>query len=131
MFVLIDSSSQGVSDGVWRPDKELCQITQGRGNELKCLGFTFEKAVHLLPEETLYLMERGKLAVPNITVEELYELVDLSDYLVYTYFKQTTLIVFRVEEDCPVPVVFEAYAPNSKFSKNRPGEPIMYIMHGR
>ncbi len=105
------------------------------------MGFALDGDVHLYPEETLFLVERCKLEVGNLSTPQLYESVDLGHYLAYAYFKQTSLIVFRAEpappveeggEPVPPPpgVAFEAYAPTGQFSKKNKGRPIMYIMHG-
>lgn len=107
------------------------------------MGFALDGDVHLYPEETLFLVERCKLEVGNVTTPQLYEGVDLLHYLAYSYFKQTSLIVFRAEpfvpgdgeQDAqPIPpppgVAFEAYAPTAQFAKKNRGRPIMYIMYG-
>jgi len=94
------------------------------------MGFPYEGDTHLFPEETLYLVERCKLEVGNLTTPELYEAVDLQHYLTYAYFRQTSLIVFRAEPSCPVGVAFEAYAPSSQFRKTAREHPIFYIMYG-
>lgn len=94
------------------------------------MGFAYEGDTHLYPEETLFLVERCKLEVGNLTTPELYEAVDLYHYLTYAYFRQTSLIVFRADPSCPVGVAFEAHAPTSQFRKTAQNDPIFYIMFG-
>ncbi len=94
------------------------------------MGFPYEGDIHLYPEETLFLVERCKLEVGNLTTPELYEAVDLYHYLTYAYFRQTSLIVFRADPSCPVRVAFEAHAPSSQFKKTAQNHPIFYIMFG-
>jgi len=94
------------------------------------MGFAYEGDTHLYPEETLFLVERCKLEVGNLTTPELYEAVDLYHYLTYAYFRQTSLIVFRADPSCPVGVAFEAHAPSSQFRKTAQNDPIFYIMFG-
>ena len=121
---------QSYSEGLWRPDKQLCRIIKPRGNDLRSMGFAYEGDIHLYPEEALFLVERCKLEIGNLTTPELYEAVDLYHYLTYAYFRQTSLIVFRVDPLCPLPIAFEAYAPSSHFSKKARGDPILYVMYG-
>lgn len=109
---------------------------------MRQMGFGLDGDLHLYPEETLFLVERCKLEVGNVSAPQLYEAVDLHHYLAYTYFKQTSLIVIRAQplrplEGCEGPpiapppgIAFEAYAPSSNFSKTNRGRPIMYIMCG-
>lgn len=120
----------------------LCRVIRAKGKDMRTMGFGLHGDLHLYPEETLFLVERCKLEVGNVTTPQLYEAVDLPHYLAYTYFKQTSLIVARAQPLLPPPgcqgppvppppgIAFEAYAPTSKFSKNNPGRPIMYIMCG-
>lgn len=127
----LSSYMQSYSEGIWRADKQLCRIIKPRGNDLRSMGFSYEGDIHLYPEETLFLVERCKLEVGNMTTAQLYETVDLYRYLTYAYFKQTSLIIFRVDSTtCPLPIAFQAYAPCSHFSKKNPGDPILYIMFG-
>jgi len=121
---------QTYSEGLWRPDKQLCRVIKTRGNDLRSMGFAYEGDTHLYPEETLFLVERCKLEVGNLTTPELYEAVDLYHYLTYAYFRQTSLIIFRADPSCPVGVAFEAHAPSSQFRKTAQNDPIFYIMFG-
>lgn len=123
--------TQSFSEGIWRPELKACRVLKPKGNDMRAMGFGLDGNVHLYPEETLFLVERCKLEVSNITTAQLYEEVDLAHYLTYAYFRQTSLIVFRVNADCPVPISFEAYAPCSQFSKRNRGRPIFYVMYGR
>lgn len=127
---------QSYSEGLWRPELQLCRIIKPKGNDLRCMGVALEGDTHLFPEEALFLVERCKLEVGNATTPQLYEAAGLPRYLAYAYFKQTSLIVFRAEP-CPATgappppgVAFEAYAPSTKFSRKNRGRPIMYIMYG-
>lgn len=127
--------------GEWRPDVKLTRVTQPRGKMLVSMGITHESTPHLLPEETLFLLERAQLVVKNVTREELYQLVGLPVYMVYCYYKKLSYAVLRLRPENPphVPttsgealsVSYRLFPPNSHFSKRDPGTPAFLVAIAR
>lgn len=124
------ADAQSVSEGTWLPERQLCKVRVQKGKDLNTAGFSKDGGLYLYPEEALYLLERGKLVIDNYSPQKLYEIVDFSYYLVYAYFKKTSLVVFRPRTS-PAPVAFEVYGPNSQFSKTHPGPVLFYVVIGR
>ena len=90
----------------WQPDVYRSKIKVGRGKHLQTLGTPMRGGGYLLmPEETLYLVERGSatLCLPNedrvLSLAEVYSLciphVGLQDYQVYAQLKRAGYIVKR------------------------------------
>lgn len=49
-------------EAIWRPDKQLAEVKVARGTHFKTSGKADKQGIHwLLPEETIYLVERGNL----------------------------------------------------------------------
>lgn len=131
---LVLSRFQSLSEGTWLPDKRLCKVTLQRGNDFKTMGFSVRGELHLHPEETLYLLERCKLVVDNLTAAQLYDMVDLCYYLVYGYFKQTGLVIVRADHDTSrVPIAFKVRGCRGSLIR-RSGValfvPVLLLLHG-
>ena len=93
---------------VWQPDLYRSKISVVRGKHLQTLGTPMRGGGYLLmPEETLYLVERGSatLYLPNedraLSLAEVYSLciphVGLPNYQVYAQLKRAGYIVKRRE----------------------------------
>lgn len=127
--------------GEWRPEVKLTRVTQARGKMLTSMGITFDKANHLLPEETLFLLERAYLMVKNVTREELYAIVGVPAYLTYAYYKKLGYAVLRASSEVAphVPtrqgeglsISFRLFPPNQRFSKRDPGTPTALVAIAR
>ena len=49
-------------EGIWRPERNLTEVHIARGTHFKAMGKADSKGVvWLLPEETIYMVERGNL----------------------------------------------------------------------
>jgi len=49
-------------EATWRPEKQLAEVSIARGSHFKSIGRADSNAVTwLLPEETIYMVERGNL----------------------------------------------------------------------
>ncbi|KAA8902091.1 tRNA-splicing endonuclease subunit sen54 N-term-domain-containing protein [Sphaerosporella brunnea] len=93
-------------EGIWRPDKNMTEVKIPRGTHFKSLGKADNKGVlWLLPEETIYMVERGNLecwwedGVP-MSLEGAYASClagcgGLERYQVYAYLKRAGYILQR------------------------------------
>jgi len=113
---------------------KLAKVIVQRGKILTGMGIAYEKAHHLFPEEILYLMERSQVVVKDApSRQQLYAIVGLSAYLVYSYYKNQSYIVRR-NEPFSLPTrqpgcgTFHVFLPNAKFSKRNPGTPKLSVM---
>jgi tRNA-splicing endonuclease subunit Sen54 len=93
-------------EGIWRPDKNMTEVKTPRGTHFKSLGRADNKGVlWLLPEETIYMVERGNLecwwedGVP-MSLQGAYASClagcgGLERYQVYAYLKRAGYILQR------------------------------------
>ena len=96
--ILAPVVAKSTSIAFWQASLGLAQITKMRGNMWRKAGFTVNTTNFLYPEETLYLFEKGALAVTKtshgndfMNKKELYELVlqsiPMAGYLTYCRLK--------------------------------------------
>ena len=93
-------------EGIWRPEQNLTEVHIARGTHSKTIGKADSKGVlWLLPEETIYMVERGNLecwweeGVP-MSLQGAYASClrgcgGLERYQVYSYLKRAGYILQR------------------------------------
>jgi len=93
-------------EGIWRPKKQLTEVTLAKGPHFKSVGKADSGGVlWLLPEETIYMVERGSMecwweeGVP-MSVQGAYATClegcgGLERYQVYAYLKRAGYILTR------------------------------------
>ncbi|QSL64240.1 hypothetical protein MERGE_000395 [Pneumocystis wakefieldiae] len=98
-------SKKVYSKAIWVSDLKLARVERMRGTQFKSLGKCVNNVVWLLPEEVIYLVERGSLecwwengipmslqAVYSVCLEES---GGIEQYQVYSYLKRLGYYVFR------------------------------------
>jgi tRNA-splicing endonuclease subunit Sen54 len=99
-------TSKAHVEGIWRPEKNMTEISIARGPHFKTLGKADTTGtLWLLPEETIYMVERGSLecwweeGVP-MTMQGVYASCleaagGLERYQVYAYLKRSGFNIQR------------------------------------
>ena len=110
-------NSKTVSTATWNASLQMARVVTPRGGHFMTLGRHISGALHLYPEELLYLVERGTLILllpdpdsgaPRVaTLPQVVSLVQSTDlarqrYLVYAHLKRLGFIIVR---DLPPPPV--------------------------
>ncbi|CCJ30537.1 unnamed protein product [Pneumocystis jirovecii] len=93
------------SKAIWVPSVKLAKVERIRGTQFKSLGKFINNSIWLLPEELIYLVERGSLecwwengipmslqAVYSVCLEEC---GGFEQYQVYSYLKRLGYYIFR------------------------------------
>lgn len=101
-------SSKSHVEGIWRPEKQLCEVGVHKGPHFKTVGKADSGGkMWLLPEETIYMVERGNLecwweeGVP-MSLQAAYASCleacgGLERYQVYAYLKRAGYILQRAD----------------------------------
>ncbi|KAI5806715.1 tRNA-splicing endonuclease subunit sen54 N-term-domain-containing protein [Peziza echinospora] len=93
-------------EATWRPEKQLAEVSIARGSHFKSIGRADSNAVTwLLPEETIYMVERGNLecwweegipmSLQGVYASCLEYCGGLERYQVYAYLKRAGYILLR------------------------------------
>lgn len=93
-------------EGIWRPSKQRTEVRVVRGTHFKTIGKADSRGVlWLLPEETMYMVERGNLecwweegipmSVQGVYASCLEAAGGLERFQVYTYLKRSGYIIQR------------------------------------
>lgn len=92
-------------EAVWRPARQLAEVHDARGPHFKTIGRADRTAVWLLPEETIYMVERGSLecwweegipmSLQGVYASCLDACGGLERYQVYAYLKRAGYIIQR------------------------------------
>ncbi|KAI8810494.1 tRNA-splicing endonuclease subunit sen54 N-term-domain-containing protein [Cladochytrium replicatum] len=110
---------KNMSQGVWDPSIHRAVITKPRGVHFETMGLTVNKEIQLLPEEAMFLVDRGSLALQTkrasnsgvaMSVQHCYaamvsiegskngETVTMDEYLVYGYLRRLGFVVMRYKD---------------------------------
>ncbi len=92
-------------EATWRPTENLAEVQAARGPHFKTLGKADKRGVWLLPEETIYMVERGALecwweegvpmSLQGVYASCLQGCGGLERYQVYSYLKRAGYILQR------------------------------------